>query len=177
MDGGDSVLFWLFSAAALFCAFKSAFHRNPVYGALYLAGVMIALAGLFFLLGAFFIAGVQLAVYAGAVIVLFTLVLMLFDLKEETGALFAGRWTFLRAGAPLFLFGAVSASVFFAMISRPASERLAGRNLKIFEVKEIGLKIFTKYLLVFEVLGLLLLLIAVGVVALTRLEKEDAKTN
>ena len=176
MEGGDSVLFWLFSVAAIFCALKTAFHRNPVYGALYLAGVMIALAGLFFLLGAFFIAGVQLAVYAGAVIVLFTLVLMLFDLKEETGDLFGGRRAVLKAGLPLFLFGAVSASAFFAVISRPSSEALAARSLKIFEVKAIGLKIFTKYLLVFEVLGLLLLIIAVGVVALTRLEKEGAET-
>lgn len=164
----DSLLFYFFSLTLLFCAIRTVTHRHPVYGALYLAGAMITLAGLFFLLGAFFIAGVQLAVYAGAVIVLFVMVLMLFDLKEEEKPFL---FTY-RLGMPLFLFGIIAGAVVFPMLSFVAS---SSEPLKIFGIKEMALKLFTKYLLIFEVLGLLLLLIAVGVVSLTRLEKDNVE--
>ena len=152
----------------LFCALKTVTHRHPVHGALYLAGAMISLAGLFFLLEAFFIAGVQLAIYAGAVIVLFVMVLMLFDLKEREKP-FTLSWIL---GLPLFLFGITVGAIFF-----PLSVFVPGplKELTFFETKEMALKLFTKYLLVFEILGLLLLLIALGVVALTRLEKDNVE--
>ena len=163
----DNWLFYFFSLVMIFCALRTITHRNPVYGALYLAGAMISLAGLFFLLGAFFIAGVQLAVYAGAVIVLFVLVLMLFEIKKEEKPQFFS-WPL---AVPLFLFGITIGVLFFPVISFVPGPL---KELKFFGVREIALKLFTKYLFVFEVLGLLLLLIAIGVVALTRLEKEDA---
>ena len=164
----DNWLFWFFSFAMIFCALRTITHRNPVYGALYLAGTMISLAGLFFLLGAFFIAGVQLAVYAGAVIVLFVLVLMLFELKKDEKPLFFS----FPVIVPLFLFGITAGVLFFPMVSFvPGSLK----ELKFFGVKEMAFKLFTKYLFVFEILGLLLLLIAVGVVTLIRLEKDDAE--
>lgn len=164
----DNGLFYFFSLALLFCAVRTVTHRHPVYGALYLAGAMISLAGLFFLLEAFFIAGVQLAVYAGAVIVLFVMVLMLFDLKEKEKP-FTLSWII---GLPLFLFGITFGAILFPLsvfIPPPL------KALTFFETKQMALKLFTKYLLVFEILGLLLLLIAIGVVALTRLEKDNVE--
>jgi NADH:ubiquinone oxidoreductase subunit 6 (subunit J) len=59
------------------------FSRSPVASALFLVLTMVWLAGLFVLLHAFFIAAVQILVYAGAVMVLFLFVIMLLDLKEE----------------------------------------------------------------------------------------------
>src|SRR6478609_5352850 len=65
--------------------------KNPIYSALSLAMTMVGMAALFVTLNAFFIAGVQLIVYAGAVMVLFTMVIMLFDLKQDIQAFTRGK--------------------------------------------------------------------------------------
>ncbi len=59
------------------------FSRNPVTSAMFLVLTIISMSGLFILLHAFFLAAVQIIVYAGAVLVLFVFVIMLLDLKEE----------------------------------------------------------------------------------------------
>src|ERR1051326_2711383 len=78
--------FSLFAALTLLFGFlvvANPFSRNPVTSAMFLVMTMAALAGLFVTLHAFFIAAVQILVYAGAVMVLFLFVIMLLDLKEE----------------------------------------------------------------------------------------------
>src|SRR5580700_11653409 len=80
------VLFYAFAALTLLCALMvvaNPFSRNPVTSAMFLVLTIISMAGLFLLLHAFFLAAVQILVYAGAVIVLFLFVIMLLDLKEE----------------------------------------------------------------------------------------------
>src|SRR5450631_2262359 len=82
---GD-VLFYVFAALTLLCgAFVIAnpFSRSPVTSAMFLVLIIISMTGLFVLLHAFFLAAVQVLVYAGAVVVLFLFVIMLLDLKEE----------------------------------------------------------------------------------------------
>src|SRR5258708_19977930 len=87
--GGSTVpdvLFYVFAALTLLCgAFVIAnpFSRSPVTSAMFLVLTIISMAGLFVLLHAFFLAAVQVIVYAGAVMVLFLFVIMLLDLKEE----------------------------------------------------------------------------------------------
>src|SRR6201997_5862790 len=75
--------FYLFAALALICGAMVVLSRNPVNCAMFLVLTIVSLAGLFVLLHAFFLAAVQVLVYAGAVIVLFLFVIMLLDLKEE----------------------------------------------------------------------------------------------
>ena len=161
----DSFVFYLLAGAMLFSAVRVVTHRNPVYGALYLACTLSALAGIFFVLEARFIAGVQLVVYAGAVIVLFVMVLMLFDLKAEKHLWKVSpfRWGVTAFIAGLTL-GVTLLEGIFGAVTR--------QNLEFFSAKATAELLFTKYVLAFEVLGVLLLLIAVGVVALTRLEKD-----
>src|SRR5580692_6864931 len=80
------VLFYVFAALTLLCGvliIANPFSRNPVTSAMFLVLTIISMAGLFVLLHAFFLAAVQILVYAGAVIVLFIFVIMLLDLKEE----------------------------------------------------------------------------------------------
>src|ERR1700685_2436782 len=80
------VLFYVFAALTLLCAVlvvANPFSRNPVTSAMFLVLTIISMSGLFLLLHAFFLAAVQILVYAGAVIVLFIFVIMLLDLKEE----------------------------------------------------------------------------------------------
>src|SRR5476649_1996502 len=88
ISGGavTDVLFYVFAALTLLCGvlvIANPFSRNPVTSAMFLVLTIISMAGLFVLLHAFFLAAVQVLVYAGAVIVLFLFVIMLLDLKEE----------------------------------------------------------------------------------------------
>src|ERR1043166_2768050 len=80
------ILFYVFAAMTLICAVMvvaNPFSRNPVTNAMFLVLTIAALAGLFVLLEAFFLAAIQILVYAGAVMVLFLFVIMLLDLKAE----------------------------------------------------------------------------------------------
>ena len=160
----DVFLFYLFSLLILLTAFKTISHPNPSYGALYLALTMILLAGLFFLMSAPFLAGLQLIIYAGAVMVLFVMVLMLFGFKEEPVSFLKNpSWLW-----PAFLLGILSGLIsLMAFSSLPKS-----LNPKIFSASSIAFQLFTKYVLLFELIGLFLLALAIGVVALSRLDKD-----
>jgi NADH-quinone oxidoreductase subunit J len=79
----DDILFHLFAAIATISALAVVFVGSPIYSALFLALTMSVLGVLFFMLNAAFVAVAQVTVYAGAVMVLFVMVLMLFDLKKE----------------------------------------------------------------------------------------------
>src|SRR2546426_4037436 len=106
----QDIFFYVFAALTLLCGLLvvvNPFSRNPVTSAMFLVLTIIALAGLFVLLHAFFLAAVQVLVYAGAVMVLFLFVIMLLDLRAEerrkikTFALVAG---FISVGAILTIF-------------------------------------------------------------------------
>ena len=82
----QEILFYIFSALTLLCGLLVVFNpfsRNPVTSAMFLVLTIISMSGLFVLLQAYFLAAVQILVYAGAVIVLFLFVIMLLDVKEE----------------------------------------------------------------------------------------------
>src|SRR3954471_5888119 len=78
-----SLLFLLFGGLALGCAISMVAQRNPLYSAISLIGVFIALACLYLTLAAPFIAAVQVIVYAGAIMVLVVFVIMLLNVEEE----------------------------------------------------------------------------------------------
>src|ERR1700744_4695918 len=80
------IMFYAFAALTLFCGVLvvvNPFSRNPVTSAMFLVLTIISMSGLFLLLHAFFLAAVQILVYAGAVIVLFLFVIMLLDLNRR----------------------------------------------------------------------------------------------
>src|SRR5258705_6616541 len=80
------ILFYVLAALTLIfgaLVVANPFSRNPVTSAMFLVLTIISMAGLFVLLHAFFLAAVQVIVYAGAVMVLFLFVIMLLDFKEE----------------------------------------------------------------------------------------------
>src|SRR5436190_14914144 len=82
----EDLLFYILAGSTLICGFlviANPFSRNPVTSAMFLVLTIASLAGLFVLLHAFFLAAVQVLVYAGAVMVLFLFVIMLLDLKAE----------------------------------------------------------------------------------------------
>lgn len=163
----EAIGFYTLALFLLFFAFKTITATNPIHSALYLVLTMIGLAGVFFNLDAHFIAGVQMIVYAGAVMVLFVMVLMLFDLRAElrafTRGLFSGVLKLISAAFLAgLLWGAGDSSV--AVLETPAAA--PGADV----TRQLGVLLYTKYLYAFEALGVLLLVVAVGVVAVSRIK-------
>lgn len=164
----EAIGFYSLALFLIFFAFKTITSINPIHSALYLVLTMIGLAAVFYNLGAHFIAGVQMIVYAGAVMVLFVMVLMLFDLRAELRAfsrgLFSGMLKLISAAFLAgLLWGAGDSSV--AILETPASAPAGGDV-----TRQLGIMLYTKYLFAFEVLGVLLLVVAVGVVAVSRIK-------
>src|SRR5881227_1115695 len=83
LSGWESVFFWVFAMAALIAALLTVMARNAVHSALFLISTLVSIAALFILLGAEFIAGVQILVYVGGVMVLFLFVIMLVNVGAE----------------------------------------------------------------------------------------------
>ncbi len=163
----QAILFWIISIVSLIGAFGVILIPNPVFSALSLAVTMVSMSALFALLGAPFVAGVQLIVYAGAVMVLFVMVLMLFNLKHEKQAFSKGSiFGFIKLSS-LGILGGLIMGVLIA----EGNFKLMGSDLSTAkETVNISLAqlLFTKHLFAFEALGILLLIIAIGAVALAR---------
>ncbi len=163
----EAIGFYSLAFFLIFFAYKTITAINPIHSALYLVLTMIGLAAVFYDLGAHFIAGVQLIVYAGAVMVLFVMVLMLFDLRAELRAfsrgLFSGMLKIISAGLLAGIFFAGSDSS-IAILDTPAAAPSADVS------RQLGILLYTKYLYAFEALGVLLLVVAVGVVAVSRIK-------
>ena len=83
LSGWESVFFWVFGLAALVAGLLTIMARNAVHSALFLISALVSVAALFILLGAEFIAGVQILVYVGGVMVLFLFVIMLVNVGAE----------------------------------------------------------------------------------------------
>ncbi len=83
LTGWEAVFFWVFSIAAIFAGLLTVMARNTIHSALFLISSLISVAALFILLQAEFIAGVQILVYVGGVMVLFLFVIMLVNVGAE----------------------------------------------------------------------------------------------
>lgn len=161
----EIVLFYFLALMAVLAAAGVILSSNPLLSALHLVLTMLGVAGLFFLLHAPFVGAVQILVYAGAVMVLFVLVLMLIDVNKEEVKFVGGKVSTLVKGLAVGVFsGLVAALVLRSPL--PVKE-IAGSPG--FSMMEISIKLFTKYMVAFELLGLILLVIPVGVVALSRI--------
>ncbi|HEV2834216.1 MAG TPA: NADH-quinone oxidoreductase subunit J [Pyrinomonadaceae bacterium] len=83
LSGYEALFFWIFALAAIFAALLTVMARNAVHSALFLISSLLSVAALFVLSGAEFIAGVQILVYVGGVMVLFLFVIMLVNVSAE----------------------------------------------------------------------------------------------
>lgn len=162
----EGIFFYIFSAIAILCAIMvvaNPFSKNPVTSALFLVLTIISLAGLFVLLNAYFIAAVQILIYAGAVIVLFLFVLMLVDLKEEEKR---------RVKTVTIISGLISAfALLYVIIAKAiatSAPATAGKTVFEGSPAALGNALFSQgeFLLPFEAISLLLLVAIVGAVFL-----------
>jgi len=167
----QDALFYIFAFLALvfgFLVVANPFSRNPVTSAMFLVLTIISLAGLFVLLHAFFLAAVQVLVYAGAVMVLFLFVIMLLDLKAEERR----KLKVLGVVGGLGSVGTILAIFLTNLLDKKTS--LGGVESPTLEggTVRLGKLLFTQYLLPFEIVSVLLL---VGMVGVVLLSKKDLK--
>jgi len=159
-------LFWIFAALTLLFGLGVVFFRSPVSSAMSLVMSFVGLAALFVTLDAFFIAVVQVLVYAGAVMVLFLFIIMLLDLRTEArrpvkiaawaggGIVVAGFW---------FTLSHVAFGLPALWVPKPVIPAVN-------DVAQVGLALFRNFNLPFQVIGVLLLVATIGVVVLSRRE-------
>jgi NADH-quinone oxidoreductase subunit J len=158
-------LFYIFAAVAIIAGLSVVMQRTPVYSALSLIVVLCALAVVYLLLGAEFMAVVQVIVYAGAIMVLFVLVIMLLNARQEapTNRSQLAR----RLGIPLLaVFMAEILFVIWGHFSRvpPAPPEFHAGPSAVGEV------LFRSYVLPFEVTSILILVAVLGAVVLAKKE-------
>ena len=164
----QEILFYIFSTLTLLCGLLVVFNpfsRNPVTSAMFLVLTIISMSGLFVLLQAYFLAAVQILVYAGAVIVLFLFVIMLLDVKEEERRRFQKFGTFLGVASIAGLAGIMINTVRLSGVGESLVASGEG------ETKELGRMLFTDYVLPFEIISLLLLVAMVGCILLSKREE------
>jgi len=164
----QDVFFYVFAALTLLCGvlvIANPFSRSPVTSAMFLVLAIISMSGLFLLLHAFFLAAVQILVYAGAVMVLFLFVIMLLDLKEEERR-------------RIKLFGLVAGLLSVGIIVSVFVKSLATLNTDVppptleGDTISLGHLLFTNYTLPFEIVSVLLLVALVGVILLSKKKLE-----
>lgn len=159
------ILFFVLAAIAVLGAVSLIFQRHPIHSALSLVVVMIALAGLYLLLGAEFIAAVQIIVYGGAIMVLFIFVIMLLNAGEEERTNFSKLATF--AGVPL----AVALTGFIAAALLHSSQALPATTGALTSTKNLSKTLFANFVYPFELTGFLILVAILGAVVLAQREK------
>ncbi len=141
------------------------YHKNPLYSAVSLVGVFIALSCIYVTLAAPFIAAVQILIYAGAIMVLVVFVIMLLNLDEDRPF---NRLRYLYAvggGLGLLLLGQTF-FIFYAVMRAPqlpSDQAVTGGK-----TLSIGQAMYTEYLLPVEIVGVLLLMAIIGAVILVR---------
>ncbi len=161
----DKALFLIFATIAVVGAANLLRQRHPIYSALSLVAVMGALAALYLLLGAEFIAAVQVIVYAGAIMVLFIFTLMLLNVEEEAAT---GRSRMARfLGLPL-LFLLLLQMMAMLRQEYPAAMVAQVGTHAADNVKQVGNLLFNQYILPFEVTSVLILVAIMGAVVLAR---------
>jgi len=161
-----ALLFIIFAGLAIGCAVAVVAQRNPLYSAISLIGVFVALACLYVMLAAPFIAAVQVIVYAGAIMVLVVFVIMLLNVEEEER-----RRPRLRFLVPVAVVMAaiLVAETSFIMYSVRFSPFTPTDNISSTGItSQIGTGLFTRYLLPFEITSILLLMAIVGAMTLAR---------
>jgi NADH-quinone oxidoreductase subunit J len=166
---GGALVFWLFAALMVVAAVLVVTLRNPMYGAIALLVSFLSVAVLFLLQHAEFLAGVQIFVYGGGIMVLFLFVIMLVNLqglRESSRFLEQLPWAAILLVLAVATFGVVAASAEFGGIAEAAPTVVDGKTLGNSET--VGWYLYRDYLLPFEVASVFLLVAMIGAVVLGR---------
>ena len=159
--------FYYMAAASVASALFAVTRRNPVHSMLWVLSLFMHVAGIFLLLGAEFVAAVQVIVYAGAILVFYLFVLMLLDLPGEVARpRFGGHWPFAVAAG--LSFAALAWLARSPVAAPPAAARATEAVAPRGGLAEMGRQLFGPFALPFEIASLVLLAAIVGAVVLAR---------
>jgi len=163
----DVYLFYLLGAVAIAASVLVVGQRNPMYSVLLLIVSFMALAGLYVLLNAPFLAVTQIIIYGGAIMVLFLFVVMLLNVPREDPARLFGGSGARRFGTLL----AVALAIELAWaLRRMGTMTPSGQLPDVSSVRLIGQVLFTDYRFAFEATSVLILVALVGAVVMARKE-------
>ena len=160
-------IFFVLAAIAVLGALSLILQRHPIHSALSLIVVMIALAGLYLLMGAEFVAAVQIIVYGGAIMVLFVFVIMLLNagVEERTNvSKLAGI-----AGIPLAV--ALLGFLAYAIGHSNESAQAGLQSGALANTKDISMMLFKDFVYPFELTSFLILVAILGAIVLAQREK------
>jgi NADH-quinone oxidoreductase subunit J len=201
LSGWEAVFFWVFSIAAIFAGLLTVMARNTIHSALFLISSLVSVAALFILLQAEFIAGVQILVYVGGVMVLFLFVIMLVNVGEEergreeifnrprqvtTSVIFcallaAGLLYAVNVGYEGFLKHDEAKLQAAAGQRHTREQHLAtsatGSSRITTDTEGVGSSLYRYAALPFEIASLLLLVAIIGSVMLARTLKQEAAVD
>lgn len=171
------ILFYIFAAIVLISAFVMVISSNAVNGAMAMIVSFVGTAALFVLLEAYFLAIIQVLVYAGAVMVLFLFIIMLLDVDKSEKGYLKDK---LSLAASIIGFALVAVLVWSAFAGGnhlpepsllPVLENPTGEGIGMpftTSSKSFGYSLFTKYMLPFQVAGFLLLSAMIGVIVVSK---------
>jgi len=170
----ETVAFYLFSVLTIGLFLITVMSKNVLYAMTSLAAGMVLISGFFFILGADFLGVVQLVAYVGAIMALYAFAMMFFDatrdIKEKN-----------TSNALVFLLGGMSALVLVLMFSAPIySENIAAlypMHEGVGNAQDVGIVLFTKYLIPFEVAALMLLVAMIAGIILAGKKMDESLTE
>jgi NADH-quinone oxidoreductase subunit J len=167
----ELILFYIFAAIAVVSAILVITRKNVVHSAVCLAATLLSVAGIFLNLRAEFLAGVQVIVYVGGILVLFVFVIMLISVEKTVHERQFGKGWIIGLVAALLLIAELGFVVWrgkdslaLGRVAEPAVSPLGF----VGNSQMVGEMLYTKYLLPFEIASILLLVAIVGAVALAK---------
>jgi len=168
------LLFYIFSAVAVISALAVVFAKNPVYSVLFLILCFFNVAGLFVLLGAEFLAMLLVIVYVGAVAVLFLFVVMMLNIDYSRAKEGFVKYLPVGLGIAAFLFIEI-----FLMLKASVGDvaSLAKEKLEseITNTEAIGQVLYTDYVYIFQLSGIILLVAMIGAIVLSHRTRDGVR--
>jgi len=167
----ELILFYTFGAIAVISAILVITRHNVVHSAAFLGATLFAVAGIFLTLHAEFLAGVQVIVYVGGILVLFVFVIMLISVDRSVHeSQYNKQWTIglITSGILIIeiaygLYRGKDSLVLPPIVPAPPAAAVAAGNSE-----QVGTALYTSYLLPFEIASILLLVAIVGAVVLAK---------
>ena len=176
-----SVFFYIFSLIAIVSAVMVTVSKNTVHSVFFLILDFISISCLFIMIGAEFLGMIMLIVYVGAVAVLFLFVVMMLNVAEQKGQWFSSRWD---GGTHIPVGLLVSLIIFFELIIviggwkyKPDLLNSLSINIStdVTNTRSIGNVLYTDYIHLFQISGMILLVAMIGAIVLTYRERVGVK--
>ena len=167
----ESLFFYIFAGVTCLAGLMVISSRNPVHSVLFLILAFFNSAGLFVLLGAEFLAMLLVVVYVGAVAVLFLFVVMMLDINFAE--LREGFQRYMPLG--LGVGGLLLAEILFVFFNREEMPENVNLVSEVSNTRALGRVLYTDYIYLFQVAGLILLVAMIGAITLTLRKRENVR--